>query len=300
MKNLGSITDAKDIITKEFLEENAAPKSHEHPTYENTITSIKVNGVEQTVVDKAVDINVPTGNLAKKDIVSEDDLDDSIKTKIALNSVGIIKASVEVTDAANQVYDIPFTVFDKNTLSVYHNGLLLTEGTHYTATTTQITLDYSDIMVGDILTFISSVDGATEMSSTAEKITIADSANKFTSTNVEGALAELAEKTENAIENLNTNTESLDERMTSNEKAVSNLSKEVTAVKSKATANEQNISSLNSSVSSLQSSVSANETNIDTLNTNTEALTERVTANEANISSMLAKAASLEAALAAI
>lgn len=198
MKNLGSITDAKDIITKEYLEENAASKSHEHPTYENTITSIKVNGVEQTVVDKAVDINVPKGNLATKDIVSEDDLDDSIKTKIALKSAGIIKASVEVTDTINQVYDIPFTVFDKNTLSVYHNGLLLTEGTHYTATTTQITLDYSDIMVGDILTFISSVDGATEMSSTAEKITIADSANKFTSTNVEGALAELAEKTENA------------------------------------------------------------------------------------------------------
>lgn len=48
----------------------------------NVIEKIKVNGVEVTPVEKAVDVTVPTGALAGKDTVSEGDLDASLKEKV--------------------------------------------------------------------------------------------------------------------------------------------------------------------------------------------------------------------------
>lgn len=48
----------------------------------NVIEKIKVNGVEVTPVEKAVDVTVPTGALAGKDVVSEGDLDASLKEKV--------------------------------------------------------------------------------------------------------------------------------------------------------------------------------------------------------------------------
>lgn len=48
----------------------------------NVIEKIKVNGVEQTVTDKAVDIKVPTGALAELDEVSEDNLNSALKEKV--------------------------------------------------------------------------------------------------------------------------------------------------------------------------------------------------------------------------
>ena len=49
---------------------------------ENVIEIIKVNGVAQTVTDKAVDIAVPAGALAEKDKVSAADLDNALTTTI--------------------------------------------------------------------------------------------------------------------------------------------------------------------------------------------------------------------------
>lgn len=48
----------------------------------NVIEKIKVNGVDVTPVEKAVDVTVPTGALAGKDVVSEGDLDASLKEKV--------------------------------------------------------------------------------------------------------------------------------------------------------------------------------------------------------------------------
>ncbi len=48
----------------------------------NVIEKVKVNGVEQTVTDKAVDIKVPTGALAELDEVSEDNLNSALKEKV--------------------------------------------------------------------------------------------------------------------------------------------------------------------------------------------------------------------------
>ena len=48
----------------------------------NVIEKIKVNGVEQTITDKAVDIKVPTGALAELDEVAEDNLSAALKEKV--------------------------------------------------------------------------------------------------------------------------------------------------------------------------------------------------------------------------
>lgn len=48
----------------------------------NVIETVKVNGVALEVVDKAVDVTVPTGALAGKDKVAEGDLEDALATKI--------------------------------------------------------------------------------------------------------------------------------------------------------------------------------------------------------------------------
>lgn len=48
----------------------------------NVIEKIKVNGVEQTVTDKAVDITVPTGKLADLDEVAEENLNAALKEKV--------------------------------------------------------------------------------------------------------------------------------------------------------------------------------------------------------------------------
>ena len=48
----------------------------------NVIEKVKVNGVEQTITDKAVDIKVPTGALAELDEVAEDNLSAALKKKV--------------------------------------------------------------------------------------------------------------------------------------------------------------------------------------------------------------------------
>ena len=48
----------------------------------NVIEKIKVNGVEQTITDKAVDITVPTGALANLDEVAEENLNAALKEKV--------------------------------------------------------------------------------------------------------------------------------------------------------------------------------------------------------------------------
>ena len=48
----------------------------------NVIEKIKVNGVEQTVTEKAVDVSVPTGALASLDKVTDENLDSALKAKV--------------------------------------------------------------------------------------------------------------------------------------------------------------------------------------------------------------------------
>lgn len=105
---------------KEYLEENAAPKSHEHPIYENIITSIKVNGVEQTVVDKAVDINVPKGNLATKDTVELSDLSSEVSNKFMGKPSTYVENDIAVFDASGNIIDsnMKFVLNEDNSLTL--------------------------------------------------------------------------------------------------------------------------------------------------------------------------------------
>lgn len=105
---------------KEYLEEYAAPKSHEHPIYENIITSIKVNGVEQTVVDKAVDINVPKGNLATKDTVELSDLSSEVSNKFMSKPSTYIENDIVIFDADGNASDsnMRFVLNEDNSLTL--------------------------------------------------------------------------------------------------------------------------------------------------------------------------------------
>lgn len=80
----------------------------------NVIEKIKVNGVEQTVTEKAVDVSVPTGALASLDEVTEENLDSALKAKVNAAAEGnhshanktvldsITSAKVAAWDAAEQ------------------------------------------------------------------------------------------------------------------------------------------------------------------------------------------------------
>ena len=48
----------------------------------NVIEKIKVNGVEKTPTEKAIDLSIPTGAMASKDNVTEADLDATLKEKV--------------------------------------------------------------------------------------------------------------------------------------------------------------------------------------------------------------------------
>ena len=66
----------------------------------------------------------------------------------------VIKGEVTTT-AGQTVINIPFTITSTTGLAVYENGILISEGNQYTATTTAITLLGYTANSGDIYTFVS-------------------------------------------------------------------------------------------------------------------------------------------------
>ena len=66
----------------------------------NVIETVKVNGVALSVTDKAVDVTVPTGTLASKNVVAESDLDAALATKInGMTDVSELEAAIGVEAA---------------------------------------------------------------------------------------------------------------------------------------------------------------------------------------------------------
>lgn len=106
----------------------------------------------------------------------------------------ISRASTEITSNNISTIDIPFNISNVDSLSVYHNGVLLTPNTHYTATTTQITLNNYTASSGDIFTFISTTLAGISINPTAANVLIQDTDANFTGiTTVEGALKYIAD-----------------------------------------------------------------------------------------------------------
>lgn len=84
----------------------------------NVIETVKVNGVALSVADKAVDVTIPTGALAGKDVVSESDLEATLATKLN----GMIDAA-ELESAMNGEVTRVDALLDKKVDKVEGKGL---------------------------------------------------------------------------------------------------------------------------------------------------------------------------------
>lgn len=118
----------------------------------------------------------------------------------------IYKASVEITESGVSSISIPITISDANQLTVYQNGILLTQGVNYTATTSAITLINYTCNVNDVFTFIGSSLTGQNVSPSAASVTIVDADANFTGvTSVEGALKYIADNWRPSVKSISLN-----------------------------------------------------------------------------------------------
>lgn len=107
----------------------------------------------------------------------------------------VIKGEVTTT-AGQTVINIPFTIISTTGLAVYENGILISEGNQYSATTTAITLLGYTANSGDIYTFVSD-RALAGLSLTPNAATITLSSTAFSGiTNVKDALEHVKDNLE--------------------------------------------------------------------------------------------------------
>lgn len=84
------------------------------------------------------------------------------------------RASVSIANDNTSTIDIPITITDTNQLTVYQNGLILTPTTHYTATTSAITLVGYTANAGDIFTFVGTTESGVSLNASASQVLFSD------------------------------------------------------------------------------------------------------------------------------
>lgn len=126
-----------------------------------------------------------------------------IKDVQGINSGQIIKDIVEITESNTFIINIPFTISDPNNLVVYHNGILLTNGINYSASTTQITLNNITTAVGDIFTFVGTSINPYSYVTDAYSVTVLDKDGNYPNSHtVEAVLKYIADHYQNVYENI--------------------------------------------------------------------------------------------------
>lgn len=108
-----------------------------------------------------------------------------------------VRATIAIESDNVSSINIPITISDINNLTVYLNGLLLSPTTHYTATTSAITLIGYTVNTGDILTFVNSVgETGTSLNASASQVLFSDTTSDNSygeSATVQDALIHAAE-----------------------------------------------------------------------------------------------------------
>ncbi len=91
----------------------------------------------------------------------------------------VFKGTVTVETDGTSTINLPFTIEDTNRLTVYYRGLLLTPETHYTATTSAITLVGFTANAGEIFTFVGNNSAGTSLNTSASQVLFSDTNNDY-------------------------------------------------------------------------------------------------------------------------
>ena len=147
-------------LTDELKEQYDAAYAHSQVDHApadaqaNIIESVKVNGTALEIKDKAVDITVPTGDLAGKDKVAKTDLAEALATEIDNKVASVTAGDASVTvggTATNPTVAVKISEVEGNALTLEEDGLkvIIPESTKVEASETNgnIKVDGQEVTV---------------------------------------------------------------------------------------------------------------------------------------------------------
>ena len=132
--------------------------------------------------------------------------------------------------------------------------------------------NYNADIIDSTMKEIKSEVGALELK--AEKVTVADSTNVFTATNVEAALLELLNKIKSNTSNISANTTKINQNTSNISANTSNISKHATTLSehtTKLTSHDSSIQQANTKIQALETELGTNKS---TLSSNINAIRE--------------------------
>ena len=132
--------------------------------------------------------------------------------------------------------------------------------------------NYNADIIDSTMKDIKSEVGALELK--AEKVTVADSTNVFTATNVEAALLELLNKIKSNTSNISANTTKINQNTSNISANTSNISKHATTLSehtTKLTSHDSSIQQANTKIQALETELGTNKS---TLSSNINAIRE--------------------------
>ena len=137
-------------------------------------TTRKINGkaLSSDITLSATDVNALPSSTTIPSKTSQLTNDSGFITSSDIPQLS--RASVSIANDNTSTIDIPITIVDPNYLTVYQNGLILTPTTHYTATTTAITLVGYTADAGDIFTFVGTAESGASLNSSASEVLFSD------------------------------------------------------------------------------------------------------------------------------
>ena len=144
------------------------PSSHAATMITQDSTHRFVTDTEKSTWNNKADSSTVTSHTGNTDIHV------TAEEKAKWNAAGATRGTVTVSADNTSVINLPITITDTNSLTVYFRGLLLTPEVHYTATTTAITLVGFTASTGEIFTFVGGTSTSTSLNASASQVLFSD------------------------------------------------------------------------------------------------------------------------------